>query len=97
MSSELTVILINLTIILIAYFYIYPIFAGNDLHKMSFNDLLATGISMLVVGSIYWDTGLKFNALLFDLNWFWFCFVTYLIMELPVAVWYWRKNKLGSS
>jgi hypothetical protein len=94
MSPELTVILINFIILIITYFFIFPKFAKKDLNKISLNDLIASSIALFVVGSIFWGTGISFNAILFKLNWFWFSLFTYLIMEIPFVFWYLHKNKI---
>ncbi|MCO7188336.1 MULTISPECIES: hypothetical protein [unclassified Pseudoalteromonas] len=52
MSIELQVILLNVIILCLAYFVIYPRYAGNDLKKVSIQDLIATAVSLAIVGSV---------------------------------------------
>ena len=90
-SPELAVILINLVIVLVAYLWIYPRFAGSNGAKISQNDIVASAVSLLVVGSVYWGSGQEFNALVMTLNWLWFTVLSFIVIEIPVAVWYYRK------
>ena len=91
-SPELAVILINLVIVLVAYLLVYPRFAGSNGAKISQNDVVASAVSLLVVGSVYWGSGQEFNTLVMTLNWFWFTVLTFIVIEIPVAIWYYRKH-----
>lgn len=93
-SPELSIILLNFIIILVAYFSIYPKLAGNNFNKISFYDLFASGFAFLVVGLNYWGTGHEFSLLMFNTNWFWFTLVTYGAIEIPIMVWYFKKQKV---
>jgi len=93
-SSELSIIFLNLVIVLVAYLFIYPKLAGNNFNKMSFYDIFTSGFSLLVVGLHYWDSGHEFNLLVSNVNWFWFTLVTYGVIEIPVAIWYFKKQKV---
>ena len=94
---ELLIITLNITIILIAYLLVYPKVAGSDGNKVASNDIIASCLSLLVAGSIFWNTGQVFNTILFDLNWFWFTIITYLILELPLMLWYYNKHNVWDS
>lgn len=93
-SPELSIILLNLVIILVAYLSIYPKLSGNSLNKISFYDIFASGFALLVVGLNYWGSGYEFNLLISNTNWFWFTFVTYGTIEIPIMVWYFKKQKV---
>lgn len=90
-NNELLVIGINTVILLSAYLLIYPKFAGSNLKKLAINDLIASSISLFICGSIFWSKDIKFNAFLFTTNWFWFTFITYMLIELPFAAKYMKK------
>ena len=89
--NELFIIFINATIIFFGYFYIYPKYAGSNLKKLAFNDAIASSISLLISGSIFWGKEINFNALLFTTNWFWFSLLTYLLIELLFLTRYIKK------
>jgi hypothetical protein len=93
-SAELSIILLNLIIILVAYLSIYPKVAGSSFNKISFYDLFASSFAFLVVGLNYWGSGHEFSLLITNTNWFWFTFVTYGAIEIPIAVWYFKKQKI---
>jgi len=96
-NPELLIIVMNVIVILFSYFVVYPKFCGSDGMKISTNDLAASGIVLLVAGSIFWGTGVQFNMFLFSVNWFWFTLLTYLIIEIPLMLWYFKKYDVWSS
>ena len=93
MSPEITIILLNLIIVLVAYLSIYPKIAGSDLNKISFYDVLVSCFALLVVGMSYWGTGHQFSLLFMDTKWFWFTLATYTAIEVPMVLWYISKVK----
>jgi len=93
-SPEFSILLLNLIIILVVYLSIYPKVAGNSFNKISFYDLFASGFALLVVGLNYWGSGYEFNLLISSTNWFWFTFLTYGAIEIPVMIWYFKKQKV---
>jgi len=96
-SSELIILCLNIIVILMAYFIIYPRFCGADGNKIAGNDLIATGIILLISGSIFCGTGEVFSLILFSVNWFWFTFLTYAAIEIPIMLWYFNKHDVWSS
>jgi hypothetical protein len=92
---ELAILLLNLIIILVAYFSIYPKVAGSDLTKISICDLFTSGFALVVVGLNYWGSSYEFNLLISYVNWFWFTFITYGVIEVPIMVWYFKKQKVN--
>jgi hypothetical protein len=94
LSPEALVLVLNLTVILVAYLGVFPRFAGSDLQRLAINDLLASAACLLVSGSLFWNAGWHFNALLFNANWFWFTLLTYMLMETPFMYVYLKKRGL---
>ena len=92
-NFELMIIGLNLVVILVAYLSIYPKLAGRDINKVSFYDIFVSGFVMLLVGAKYWDSGVEFNLLFGTVNWVWFTLVTYLLIEIPVMIWYFTKKE----
>ena len=91
---EMTIIILNIIIVLVAYLSIYPKLAGENLTKISFYDLLTTCFILSVVGYRYWEAGYEFNLLFGSVNWFWFTLVTYTLIEMPMFFWYLKKHKV---
>ena len=63
-SSELLIVSLNAAIVVIAYFYVYPKFCGADVNKIAINDVLASSVSLMVAGSLFWGSGVEFNLIL---------------------------------
>ena len=93
-NIELLIILLNLAIIIVAYFSVYPKIAGNSFNKISFYDLFASGFAFVIVGFNYWGSGYEFNLLSTTVNWFWYTLVTYGLIEIPIMLWYFKKNRV---
>jgi len=93
-SVELSIIALNLVIILVAYLSIYPKLSGNSINKISVFDVYASGFALLVVGLNYWGSEEEFTIIISSVNWFWFTLITYGLIEIPVMVWYFKKNKV---
>lgn len=96
-NPELFILLLNGFIIAIAYFYVYPRFCGSDGTKIAVNDLFASGIPLLIAGLLFWDSRVEFSLIITTTNWFWFTFLTYMIMEIPLMQWYFKKHNVWES
>ncbi|PAV26685.1 hypothetical protein C8D92_102469 [Tamilnaduibacter salinus] len=94
MAPEAAVLLLNVAVIVVAYGLVYPAFAAGNLRRLAVNDLVATAIPLTVVGSVFWGTDESFNALVIDLNWFWFTLLTFFAIEAPFMVWYFRRYQV---
>ena len=94
MTAESLVLTINLIIAIIAYFVIHPRTAGADLHKLTVSDLGASMASLLVCGTLFWESGVEFSVWFTTLNWFWFALLSYFVIELPFALWYMKRYGL---
>jgi hypothetical protein len=97
MKPELVVIALNVALILIAYLYVYPKRAGSDGNKIAKHDLVASFLSIFIAGSMYWESGYEFNAILISLNWFWFTLLTYALLEIPFVIWYCKKYNVWET
>ena len=95
-SPELIILSINACVLFVAYFFIFPYAAGNNLQKLLFNDAMASLISISVAGFLYFWSGLDFDLFLAKVNWFWFSLITYALCETPLMLWYLKKNNLMS-
>ena len=96
-SPETFILLTNAAILLCAYFIVYPRFAGSDLNRLALNDLAANAIAIAVAGFAFFGTGQRFDLLSLELGWFGFTVLTFLLMELPLFVWYVRRYGLSGS
>lgn len=94
LSVEWIVILVNAVILCIAYFFVYPRFAKADMNILLINDLLANVTALAVAGMLFYGTGQKFEFLFFELGWFGFTLITFVVMELPFFWSYARRYRL---
>ncbi|GAW95038.1 hypothetical protein MTCD1_00637 [Colwellia marinimaniae] len=92
MSAEFSIILVNAVIILIAYVSVYPKLAGKNLNKVALFDCVASCLALVIVASKYWGTSVEFDFLMVELNWFWFTLLSYSVIEIPVALWYFKAS-----
>ena len=90
-SPEIVLLILNGVILILAYFLIYPRTVGNNITKLMQNDFLATATSVIVAGFLFWGTDHQFDLLVEVVNWFLFSVVTFLLMEVPFALWYLKK------
>lgn len=93
-TPEFVILAINAIIIVIAYFFVYPRFCGANTHRIAVNDLIASGVAVAVAGSKFWGSGTEFSLLFWSVNWFWFSLLTYLVIEIPLMLWYARKHNI---
>jgi hypothetical protein len=97
LAAEWTVILVNASILCVAYFFVYPRFAGADMNKLLINDLLANATALLVAGFLFYGSGQRFTFIFFDLGWFGFALLTFVVMELPFFWSYARRHGLFTA
>lgn len=96
-SPEVIILCLNVAVILLAYFVVYPKLCGSNGYRIAVNDLLASGTVLLVSGVLYSGSGYEFSFFLFSTNWFWFSILTYAAIELPIMLWYYNKHHVWGS
>ena len=94
-SPEIVLLILNGVILILAYFLIYPRTVGNKISNLMQSDLLATATSVIVAGFLFWGANHQFDLLIGEVNWFLFSIVTFLLMEVPFALWYLRSLDVG--
>ncbi len=91
MNPELTILLINLTVICVAVLFVYPQVAKDDLNKLMMNDLAASIIALLVAASLFMGKGIQLSLIFIEVNWFWFCLLSYMAIETPFMMFYLKR------
>ncbi|MFM6770175.1 MAG: hypothetical protein ACKPKD_00385 [Microcystis panniformis] len=81
---EAQLLIINATILAVAYLGIYPAVKNITMTLMMALDAVLSGLSLIVAGALYWGSGVEFSLLLFSTNWAVFAIVTMLVMEFPL-------------
>nr|WP_315481979.1 hypothetical protein [uncultured Undibacterium sp.] len=94
LSAELSIILLNIAIILVAYLSVYPTLAGNNFNKIAFYDIFTSAITLAIVGYHYWGSDYQFNLLVTEVNWFWYTLAVYTAVEIPIMLWYFKKHRV---
>jgi hypothetical protein len=96
-SPEVFVLTINAVLLWFAYFVVYPRFAGGDMNRLAMNDLAANLAAVVISGYFFYGTGTRFDFLVLEVGWFGFTVASFLLMELPLFVWYARRYGLFRS
>lgn len=94
-QPEHTLLLLNAILVLIVYFVVLPARCGDNLNKVLANDAIATAISLSIAGFLFWGKGIEFSVIFFEMNWFWFVLITYMLIEIPFALWYFKKHNIS--
>jgi hypothetical protein len=96
-SPELAILFMNALVLCAGYFFIFPRFCGADYIKLAINDVLACSVTLIVAGTYFWGSGVSFSLLITSTNWFWFTLITYLLIETPLMLRYFKKYDVWSS
>lgn len=95
--NELTILFVVLATLTIAYLWIYPTFAGNNVRRIALYDVGLTAVPLVIAGVLYWGEPSDFTLLFFDTNWFIFTLGLYIILEIPLVSWYVSARGLGQE
>ncbi len=96
-DHEITILSINFLIISFAYLWMYPKISTTDGKKIINYDFIVSIVALLIAAILFWGSNLEFNMIFFSTNWFWFSIGTFLIIELPFFIWYFKKYDLFKS
>ncbi len=97
MIPELQLLLINAVIMGMAYFGIYPSRRITHVRQMIATDLALTCLSLLAAGGLFYGSGERFGMILFETNWAIFAVLTLVLMEIPLFIWFCRRNGIDMS
>ena len=97
LNFESVVIGINILLLLFVYLWLFPRVAGSDIKKLSTYDLLTSLVSLGISATLFWGSDFEFMLFGVSTNWFWFTLVTYFVIEIPVALWYFKKYDVFKS
>jgi hypothetical protein len=95
MSAESSILLLNAAIIFITYLSVYPKIAGKNINKVAALDCISSGLALMIVANKYWSSGIEFTFLFMQFNWFWYTLLSYSVIEIPIALWYFRERLSG--
>lgn len=93
-NPEGVILGMNAFILCCAYWVIYPRYCRANLMALALNDALSVIVALLIAGSMFGESGYRFNAFFTELGWFGFTLLTYFLMEIPFSMRYAKKYKL---
>lgn len=94
---ELVIIFYILFTLTLAYFWLYPKFVGENVKLMAWLDVAITAIPIALSGALFWESDPVLRWIFFDTNWFWFSLLSYVVIEMPIFVWYLRARGLSKK
>ena len=92
--SELSIIVVNLIALAVAYLYIYPNYAGNNVTKLAWLDLLVGLVVLVVLAPFNWNSPSDYTFIAFDTSWWIFAILSYSLLELPLFFLYVKARGL---
>jgi hypothetical protein len=93
--NELLVIFFILVTIAVAYLWVYPRFAGDNVRRMAYLDIAITAVPVSIAALMFWESSPSFRFIFFDTNWFFFTILTMTLIELPIFYLYLKARGLS--
>lgn len=95
--SEIQIIIAALVTLAIAYLFVYPRFAKDDVKRMAWLDVAVGAMLLGVLAPFYWSSEEDFTFFAFDTNWWIFTILVYALLELPLFYLYVKARGLGAQ
>ncbi len=95
--SELSIVIVNVIALAVAYLYLYPKFAGNDVKRLAWLDTGLGACVLLVIAPFNWGSPSDYKFFAFDTNWWIFSILSYALLELPLFYFYVKARGLGQE
>jgi hypothetical protein len=95
--SELSIVIVNLAALAIAYLYIYPNYAGNDVKRLAWLDTGVGALALVVLAPFNWGSPSDYTFIAFDTSWWIFAILSYSLLELPLFYFYVKARGLGQQ
>lgn len=77
--------------------WLYPRVAGSNWRKIANYDFIATIVSIVIAGVLFYESNIEFDIVFGYVNWFWFSLITYLTLEIPMVFWYFKKYNVWKN
>ena len=95
--SEISIVLVTVVALAVAYLYVYPNYAGDDVRKLAWLDVAVGAITLAILAPFNWNAPAEFTFFVFDTNWWIFAILTYSVLELPLFYVYVKARGLGPA
>ena len=92
MPAELQLLIIEATILLIAYLGIYPSMRDLTMRRMLIVDLVLTALALAVGAALFAGRGIGFSLVFVETNWAVFLLLSMAAMEIPLFLWFCGRN-----
>jgi hypothetical protein len=93
--NELLVLFYVLANFALAYLWIYPKYAGDNVRKMAWLDIALSAIPLGISAALFWQSDPVFRFTFFDTNWFFFTILLMTVLELPLFYIYLKARGLA--
>ena len=93
--SEIEILGINAVVLMIAYFYIYPRFGGDNVNRIAWLDVAIGLTALAILAPFNWGSADEFTLLPnWDTSWWIFAILTYALIEIPLFAIYCTRRGL---
>ena len=97
MNPEEMVLGINIAMITFAYSWLFARVEAFDMQKVMLYDSGVILVAVSVVGYLFYGKNIIFYLFGMEVDWLIFSIVTYFVMEVPFALWYFNKYDLWTK
>lgn len=91
MTPEIRVFVLAAALVAFVYVAVYPRSSTKTLNRMMLWDLALSGVLLLVVGAVYYDTCTTFSLMFFTVPWWAFTLLSAALVEVPFFIWFCKK------
>lgn len=95
--NELVVVFVILATLAVAYLWLYPKYAGDNIKRITWMDVFLTPIPLGISALMFWESDPVFRFIFFDTNWFFFTLLTMVVIELPILQLYLQARGLSKT
>lgn len=95
MIPEAKILILNAASLAVAWFGIFPSLREKTLMSLARADALVFAGVLAAVAGLFAGRGISFSLILFETNWFVFWLLTYVLMELPLMLWFCKRHGIN--
>lgn len=95
--SEIQIVVSIVFVLAVAYFVIYPKYAGNDIKKLAWMDAAVLALTLLALTPFNLNSDSNYTILFIDTHWWMFTIIAGGLIELPLFALYVKARGLGSQ
>lgn len=96
-NPVLFIICLNLSLILLAYLWLYPCHIKSNINLLVLCDMGFIALALLIVTVRYAGTHTVCQFAGIAFHWFWFTLFSGMVLETPFSLWYYRQHLSSKS